>query len=138
MGRSADMVHPDGLTERARTVAEVVGWGRVALGILATARPTMLPRMLGSDTGTAQRAAWIVRMFAAREAALGAGTVAALRDGRNPGPWLYAQAAGDVGDALALVAAVRRGHLGKRGMLLALVAAAGAVGDVVAARDLGK
>lgn len=136
MGRSAEKNHPDGLAVRTRQVAEVVGWARLAIGVLATVRPTTLPRMLGSDTGTARRSAWIVRMFAAREAALGAGAVAALRNGKSARPWLYAQAVADAGDALALVAAVRRGHLGKRGALAALVAAAGVAGDLVAAQDL--
>jgi hypothetical protein len=138
MGRSADRIHPGGLTERARTIAEVLAWSRLAVGVLATVRPTMLPRMLGSDRGTAMRAAWIVRMFAAREAALGAGTLAALQNGSSPRPWLYAQAAGDAGDALALLAAVRRGHLGKRALLVAVVAAAGVAGNVMAARELDK
>jgi len=110
----------------------------VAAGVAAFARPRALPRALGVDRGTAERAAWAVRLFAAREAALGAGAVHALRTGRDVRPWLYAAALGDGGDAVTFLRAARQGHL--RPVLaggLAVFAAAGLAADLVAAGELG-
>jgi hypothetical protein len=114
-------------------VAGATSLGRVLAGVAAFVRPETLPRVLGMDRGTARRSAPLVRMFASREAALGAGALYALRTGRDVTPWLVAQAVGDAGDALALAAAARARHVDSvRGTAIALSAAGGVVAGLLA------
>jgi hypothetical protein len=118
--------------------AELTGYARVAVAAVALLAPTGLPRSLGADSGTARRSGWLVRMFAAREAALGAGGAWAARTGADLRPWLLAQALGDGADAIAIALATRQGHLGRwRGGALAVFAAAGAIADLGSAAAIG-
>jgi hypothetical protein len=95
--------------------------------------------VLGVDRGTARRATTLTRFFSAREAALGLGALHALRTGADVRPWLLAQALGDAGDAVALVAATRARHLpAVRGAALAVVALTGAISVTLAARALRR
>src|SRR4051812_39129643 len=59
-----------------------IGLARVAVGVGATVAPVASVRMLGIDTATARRAVVLARMAAARDIALGAGTIVAARRGR--------------------------------------------------------
>jgi hypothetical protein len=81
--------------------------GRIGVGVALFARPESLPRAVGVDSVSARRMAWVVRLFAARDAALGAGALAAVLTGRPVRPWLLAQAFADGADAVAVGAAVR-------------------------------
>jgi hypothetical protein len=93
--------------------------GRVMAGAGMLARPELLPRLVGVDAATAARVAWLGRMLGAREVALGAGTLAALRRGPGGGPgggpgaasWLLGSALSDAVDAAAFGGAVARGHV---------------------------
>lgn len=90
-----------------------LAWGRTASGVTMLARPGLLPRALGTDTASAARSSWTVRMLGARELALGLGTTRALRrgDAAETRGWLVAGLISDALDAVALSAAVRRGLL---------------------------
>ena len=90
-----------------RDGARLVAAGRVALGVGMVARPELLPKMLGVDSGTAGRMAWLGRMFGAREVALGAGLLLAGRE--NEREWLLGSALCDAVDAVAFAEAARRG-----------------------------
>jgi hypothetical protein len=89
--------------------------GRVMAGAGMLARPELLPRLVGVDAATAARVAWLGRMLGAREVALGAGTLAALRRGPGSGPgaasWLLGSALSDAVDAAAFGGAVAHGHV---------------------------
>ncbi len=62
-----------------------------------------------------------------------------MRTGRDVTPWLLAQAIGDAGDALALVAATKARHVAPvRGTALALAAVSGVVGAALAVRALRR
>ena len=122
----------------ARTVGLSVGAGRLAIGAIFLAAPVSSVRLLGLDTATAARVAWLARMTAVRDGVLGAGTVvsSARRDGA--GAWLLAGSVSDAVDAAVLVAALREGKIrGWRaqavtvGAVAAALAAAAATVDVV-------
>ena len=113
------------------------GWLRVAIGAGLASRPTALPRALGVDSATAARIGWLGTMLGVRDAALGAGLVHAVRTRRSPQLWLLACAVCDAVDAVAVGAAVARGHVRRGpGVLVAAAGAAGAAGHIDAYREL--
>lgn len=118
-------------------VARTIGAGRLGLATLYTAAPVVGVRALGTDTATARRVTWMTRMLAARDAALGVGTLLAARRG-DPTPWLLAGAACDAADAAAIAGALRKGRI--RGAVprltvpFALLAAATGVAAVAGLR----
>jgi hypothetical protein len=123
----------------ARLVTAITSAGRVAAGAWAFARPEGLARAFGVDRGTARRAAVLMRLFAAREAALGLGALYALGRGRDVTPWVLAQALGDAGDAVAFAAATRARHVGLvRGAAVTLAATGGVLSAAWAVRDLRR
>jgi hypothetical protein len=120
------------LSVRAKTSAPLFGAAlpsplllaaaRTAIGVAVLARPTVLARGLRVDSGTARRTAWLARLFAGREIALGASTLIALTRGRDTRLWLAANAVTDAMDSAALALAVRHRQVGL------LAAAAGIAG----------
>jgi hypothetical protein len=122
----ADLVAPRRVTGRG--IGVLVGVSRLAMGGAFLARPVASVRLLGVDSATATRVAWLARMTAARDAALGAGTLASLAGRRGHASWLTAGVITDAADAAAIALAVRSGRLDRiRGSLAAGLAAAGAV-----------
>jgi hypothetical protein len=114
-----------------------LGIARVGVGFALFARPAALPRAVGVDRVSARRLGWVVRLFAVRDAALGAGLAYAVVRRQPVRPWLAASAVSDAGDAAALAAAVRGREVGAvRAGAVALFALGGAVASVVAARDV--
>jgi hypothetical protein len=95
----------------ARTVATGIGLGRVAIGAAFLAAPTVSVRILGVSNATAKRMAFLARMTAARDIALGSGTLHA-GTGRRAVPWLLAGAGADVVDAVAIAGAMKGGVAG--------------------------
>ena len=116
-----------------RRGARLVAAGRVALGVGMIARPDLMPRLLGVDSGTAGRMGWLGRMFGAREVALGAGLLAAERAGSSTDEWLLAGALSDGIDAVAFAEAARRGLVRAPLAGLFVLTAATAAGTEVAA-----
>ena len=94
---------------------ERLALGRTAAGAAMLARPTLLPGLLGVDSAAATRMTWSTQMLGVREVALGLGTFAALRrgDDRASRLWLMAGLLCDAVDAVAVGAAVARGHVSK-------------------------
>lgn len=98
--------------------------GRIAVGATVFVRPALLTRTMGADPVTADRSAWVARMFAVRDLALGAGVLWALnasRRGRLGGllgggtdpvvrQLLLLGVLCDLGDAVAVTDALRRRH----------------------------
>jgi hypothetical protein len=109
--------------------------GRVGVGAALVARPSALPRAVGVDSVSARRMAWLVRLFAVRDAALGAGAAHAVLTGRPVRPWLAAQALSDGSDAVALGMAIRQRQVSAvRGAAIAGFALGGCAGLLAAAR----
>lgn len=125
----------------AERLGRQIGLARAGLGVSLLAAPVPLIRMLGIDTGTVRRMAWVTRLAAARDVALGLGTIAALRDGASHRDdavrWLAIGAAADVADTLILTAALRAGRFGTvRGALMVASAVGGASLGAVAAAGM--
>ncbi len=101
---------------------------RVAVGAAAWLAPES--RLWSATLGTAPQSPYLVRLFGAREIALGAMTL--MADPTTRPTLLKVGVAVDAGDAVASVLATRSGSLGAvRGVLLTAMAAAG-VGTGVA------
>jgi hypothetical protein len=116
--------------DQRRLTAAGIGAGRIAVGAIFFANPVLSVRFLGVDGGTAARLDWLARMAAARDAAIGAGTLISARTGRGMTGWLLAGAVCDAADAAVI------GHaLAHRRISVipgAVVVAGAAVGSAVA------
>lgn len=127
MSALGDRIDPDAL-------ARSIGVTRVLVGAGLFLAPTTAVRMLGVDSGTAKRMTFLARMTAARDVALGVGTVASVGTPQAP-LWLTVSAASDAVDALAIAGATRRGvthGIGAAAAALSGVVAAAAGGWAVA------
>jgi hypothetical protein len=100
----------EGLRARAQGLLtpQRLSAGRVAVGLGLLAHPPLLGAPLGVDRVSVERTGWAVRMLGAREVALGAGALVALRRG-DARLWLAAGLLADAVDALAVGAAVGKG-----------------------------
>lgn len=73
--------------------------------------PETATRVFGIDSGTAKRITFLAQMMAARDIAIGAGTLASALGRRGGSSWLLAGAAADAADALVLARALRSGRV---------------------------
>ncbi len=141
------------MTDTRLTVA--LATGRCGVGAAVFIRPNLLTRGMGVDRATADRAAWVARMFAVRDLAVGVGVLWAVRQGRGligrglldggligRGPsrelraMLLLGVLCDVGDAIAVGGALRGGSVSALPATATLATAVGAAatGAVLAAR----
>ena len=80
----------------AQTAARVIAAGRVLIGAVLFAAPDLVaPSWIGDDART-DGGRVVVRALGARDAALGAGTLAAARDAAQLWRWLLASSACDI------------------------------------------
>ena len=132
------LARPRPLSRLARTLSgERLALVRTGAGTVMLARPRMMPALLGVDSASSGRMAWVVQMLGAREVALGLGTWAALRTGdvRAQRVWIAAGALSDALDALVVGAAVARGRLSTGpGAAVVLTAGAAAAAELEALR----
>jgi hypothetical protein len=124
------------LRPEAEAMALQIAAGRAVMGAVITASPVRAARMLGSDTATAQRVAYLTRMLGVRDSALGLGGVAAVRRGSGAASWVLAGAVADAVDAMALAGALKKGRIKGLGPAGTVPFAAGAaiLGAVTALR----
>ena len=114
-----------------REMARYYASGRVVIGVLLLLFPRRLARALWGTAPTSSPAvAFFTRMVGARDAILGAGTLAALQQEGTVAvrPWMSYGAAADAADALAVVLAYRHLPKRKRFALLTLSAGGAATG----------
>ena len=118
------------VTDRSKQFLTALALVRLTAGAVSLARPAVLARGLGVDSGSARRTGFVAQMFGSREIGLGLGTLyAARRGGPALGPWLVASIFADSLDAAALVTAARKEGLAPiRSYAAAAGAAAAAVG----------
>lgn len=117
----------------SRTAAYGLGFSRVAIGSVALAAPGFAMKIwLGLDAASRPVKAMGLAI-GARDLALGAGTLAALRNNAPAKAWLYGGVLGDAADAVATVRAFSSDPKNPR-MLIALAAAGAAATGVWAAR----
>jgi hypothetical protein len=121
-------------------MAQQLAAGRAVAGTAMLAAPVLSARLLGADSATAQRVAWLTRMMAVRDAALGAGALAATRGDGPVTPWLIGGAVSDAVDALVLSQALRTGRAKGLGAIVVVPVAIGAaaVGVLTAVRLRGR
>jgi hypothetical protein len=109
-----------------RDMARYYGGGRIGIGILLLLFPRRMAKTLwGADLASSPAVAFFTRLVGARDAILGAGTVAALQQEGTVAvrPWMSYGAAADAVDALATLLAYK--HLPKRKRFALLTMAAG-------------
>jgi hypothetical protein len=114
-----------------RAVALSIGAGRLAVGLAFLAKPVESVRFLGLDTATATRIVWLAQMTAARDAALGIGTIASALSNQGTSAWLLAGAACDGVDAAAIAVAARSHRVALLPAIGVIAVAAGAVAAAV-------
>jgi len=121
-------------------MAQQLAAGRALAGTAILAAPVLSARLLGTDSATAQRVAWLTRMMAVRDAALGAGGLAATRGDGPVTPWLIGGAVSDAVDALVIGQALRTGRARGVGAIAVVPVAIGAaaVGVLTAVRLRGR
>jgi hypothetical protein len=112
----------------ARRIGVGSGALRVAVGVGFLAAPVVSTRVLGLDSATAKRVAFLARMTAVRDVVLGAGTLASTGHPRALRSWLVAGAVADVADSAVIAGAVRSRVAGG---VPALAIATGAAGAAV-------
>ncbi|MDT4934000.1 MAG: peptide-methionine (R)-S-oxide reductase [Pseudonocardiales bacterium] len=112
----------------ADSAGVALGALRLAVGGTFFAAPATSLRLMGMDTATAGRVTWLARMTAARDAAVGAGTLATVSRGRSGSGWLLAGAFCDAVDAAVLAAALRARKAGGFGAVAMVGAAAASAG----------
>jgi hypothetical protein len=108
------------------SLALQIAAGRALIGAAVLASPVRSARMLGADTATAQRVAWLTRMLGVRDGALGIGGVAATRQGTGAASWVLAGAVADALDAVVLAGALKQGRVKGLGPSATVPFAAGA------------
>jgi hypothetical protein len=107
---------------------------RAAIGVGAYTAPNLTGRLFGLDPDANPQAAFVSRLFGARDLALAAGTLGS--DGATRRQWLAIGMACDAADALAAYLAGRDGTLPKYAAVLAGGTALSAVAvGAVALRD---
>lgn len=98
-----------------KAVARGLGWFGIGLGLVEVLAPKTLARVTGLE-----KHAGLLRVFGAREIALGVAILAAS----DPGPWLWTRLAGDGLDGALLIAGLARSNPARGRTLLAAVAVA--------------
>jgi hypothetical protein len=120
----------------AETIAKQVAYGRVAIGAALVLAPKLVLRPWIGEVGNATGTRVLGAGFGARDLAMGAGTVHALRTGGPVRPWLLASAVVDAVDFAATFAG-RRALPAGGAAATCILAATGAAASLWTARELG-
>ncbi len=118
------------MTGQAHTAARMLAAGRVLIGATLLAAPDFAAGPWVGDHARTSGARVVVRALGARDAALGAGTLAAVGDRTQLRRWLIASTACDAADFVATLAGPRSPA---RSWVLILAAAATVAGGITAA-----
>src|SRR4051812_43480267 len=112
-------------------LVRAIAVGRVAVGASLIALPGFARRQWIGDAAADRRTKVMIRAFGVRDLALGAGTLQAIDRGQPARPWVMMSAVSDAVDLAATALALR--SLGaRRALPVMVVAAAAAVGGLVA------
>src|SRR5436305_14883941 len=114
----------------AQTAARMIAAGRVLVGAVLFAAPDLVATGWIGDDARSDGARVVVRALGARDAALGAGTLAAGGDVVQLRRWLLASSASDAADFVATLAGPRTPA---RAAVLGLAATAAVAGVIAAA-----
>jgi uncharacterized membrane protein len=115
----------------ATTVAHGLGWLSIGIGAAAV----LAPRTFGSLTGAGRGSGGVMRAAGVRELAGGVGILSQ----RNPAPWLWTRAVGDVMDLAVLAVGMRPGNPARGRAAMSFAAVAGLLAlDALTASHLSK
>lgn len=133
----AEVAPERGKSQRAHSLTVLLGAGRLGLGAAFLAFPAGSVRLLGVDSASAARMAWLARLAAARDIALGAGVVGAAVTHRGRIPALVATSLCDAADAVVVAGAAREHRVDRlRGYAMAGGAAGAALVGLATAGGL--
>jgi hypothetical protein len=122
-----------------RSLARLVAWGRVGVGLTALAAPVVVARPWVGEAADSTAVRLFARTLGGRDLALGVGALRALsRSDDEARPWVALGGVADLFDTVATVAAF--GQLPRRtrwGILAVTVGAAAASTRVATALDAG-
>jgi hypothetical protein len=118
------------MATRVQTAARMLAAGRVLIGATLLAAPDLAAAPWVGDDARTPGARVVVRALGARDAALGAGTIAAAGDADQLRRWLIASSASDAADFVATLAGP---PARARPLVLGLAAAAAIAGAALAA-----
>jgi hypothetical protein len=97
-----------GRTPEPEALATSIGVGRLVLSGALFAAPTASARVLGVDSASAKRMAFLARMAAVRDMGIGIGTLAS-RGTPQVSLWLAVGAVADAVDAVVVAGATKHG-----------------------------
>jgi hypothetical protein len=112
------------MTRQAHAIARALGAGRAVVGAGLLVAPSLAAQWVGDDA-RGKGARVITRALAARDAALGLGTLASAHDPAQLRRWLVASSACDAADFAATLAGPRSPA---RSLVLTLAGAAAVAG----------
>jgi hypothetical protein len=115
---------------KSSTAVRMLAAGRVLIGATLFAAPDLVAAPWVGDDARTPGARVVVRALGARDAALGAGTLAAVGDAAHLRRWLLASSASDAADFVATLTGPRTPA---RTAVLVLAAAATVTGVLAAA-----
>jgi hypothetical protein len=118
------------------TIAKQVAYGRVAIGAALVVAPKLVLRPWIGEVGNTTGGRVIGAGFGARDLAMGAGAIYALRTGGQVRPWLLASALVDAVDFTATF--VARRDLPRGAKATCVLAATGTVASLWTARRLSQ
>jgi hypothetical protein len=116
----------------SRMPAAAIGAGRIGVGVVFAVNPVLSVRVLGVDSATANRLSWLARMAAARDIALGVGTVVGAVSGRGSNGWLLAGGVCDIADAAAIANALKQRQVSTVPAVVIIASALAAGGVAIA------
>jgi hypothetical protein len=118
----------------ARTLARLIAWGRVGIGITALGAPSLMARPWIGAEASGPGARTLARAMGGRDLALGLGALRALADSdRHARPWVALGGTADAVDALATVVAFTSLPRRSRWAMLAVTGGAAVVSIRLAA-----
>jgi hypothetical protein len=120
----------------AETIAKQVAYGRVAIGAALVLAPKLVLRPWIGDVGNATGARVLGAGFGARDVAVGAGAIHALRTGGQVRPWLLGSAFCDAVDLAATF--VARRALPRGAAATCILAGTGVAASLWTARELSQ
>ena len=122
------------MTDDKRQAAVLVGWLRAGAGAAAWIAPGLTGRVLGMDASGSSPVRFVLRLFGARDLAMGAAVLSA-RNERELDRWVSLGMAVDAADAAACLLAGARQQVPRRTAVLGALSATTAIAVAARARQ---
>ena len=123
------------MTDDQQRAAVWIGWLRAGVGAAAWMAPGLTGRVMGMETPSSSPVRFVLRLFGARDLAMGAAVLSA-RNERELDRWVSLGLAVDAADAAASLLAGARGQVPRRTAVLGALSAGAVIAVGVRARQL--